>query len=78
MGPSLSTLFTILMNEPMHPMKALSFTPQSIIPTKPKHFNKARRSFTNKNMRRNHQIKQPGFDVQRKNVTLGNNTHRKR
>ena len=90
MGYTLSTLYTILMAESAFP-KTQSMTNQSFSPRITKHFNYVPRSYTNKNMRRNHQIKQPGFDVQRNqrnqrnqmnqnknNVTLGNHCNRKR
>ena len=87
MGPSLSTLYTVLMIESALP-KTQSMTNQSFSPRIHKHFNNVTRSSTNKNMRRNHQIKQPGYDVQRNqrnqrnqnknHVTLGNHCNRKR
>ena len=84
MGYTLSTLNTILMAESAFP-KTQSMVNQSFSPRIHKHFNHVRRSSTNKNMRRNHQIKQPGFDVQRNqrnqrknHVTLGNHCNRKR
>ena len=86
MGSSLSTLISILMTESV--CKTQSMTNQSFSPRIHKHFNHVARSSTNKNMRRNHQIKQPGFDVQRNqrnqrnqrknHVIVGNNSHRKR
>ena len=87
MGPTLSALYTILMTESALP-KTQSMINQSFSPRIYKHFNHVTRSSTNKNMRRNHQIKQPGFDVQRNqrnqrnqrknHVIVGNNSHRKR
>ena len=81
MGPSLSTLISILMNESVCKTQSMtnqSMTNQSFSPRIHKHFNNVTRSYTNKNMRRNHQIKQPGFDVQRKHVIVGNHCNRKR
>ena len=90
MGSTLSTLYAILMTENAFP-KTQSMINQSFSPRIHKHFNNVPRSSTNKNMRRNHQIKQPGFDVQRNqknqmnqrnqnknHVTLGNHCNRKR
>ena len=76
MGYTLSTLYTIIMAESV--CKTQSMTNQSFTPRIHKHFNNVTRSSTNKNMRRNHQIKQPGYDVQRKHVIVGNHSHRKR
>lgn len=77
MSNSLTTLFAILMTENPLP-KTNYMTNPSFTPKLTKHFNNVPRSYTNKDMRRNHQIKQPGYDVQRKHVTLGNHSHRKR
>ena len=87
MGSSLSTLYSILMTESAL-SKTNTMTNQSFSPRIHKHFNHVTRSSTNKNMRRNHQIKQPGYDVQRNqmnqmnqrknHVIVGNNSHRKR
>ena len=65
MGTTFSALYTILMTESALP-KTHSMVNHSFSPRITKHFNNVPRSSTNKNMRRNHQIKQPGFDVQRK------------
>ena len=84
MGSSISTLYSILMTESAL-SKTNTMTNQSFSPRIYKHFNHVTRSSTNKNMRRNHQIKQPGYDVQRNqmnqrknHVIVGNNSHRKR
>ena len=64
MGSTLSILYAILMAE--NACKTHSMATQSFSPRIHKHFNHVQRSSTNKNMRKNHQIKQPGYDVQRK------------
>ena len=72
MGSSISTLYSILMTESAL-SKTNTMTNQSFSPRIYKHFNHVTRSSTNKNMRRNHQIKQPGYDVQRKHSVMRKN-----